>query len=104
MRRVAMAVLVLMAASCGAPDTGPRSGAGEGTICGGLSGIGCGAGLYCDTGPGQCTAAGAGTCRVRPQVCTAIYAPVCGCDGETYASDCVAATAGVTVAAAGECP
>ena len=44
-----------------------------------------------------------GTCKVKPELCTEIYAPVCGCDGKTYSSDCTANGAGVSVAAQGEC-
>jgi hypothetical protein len=38
-----------------------------------------------------------------PQLCTMIYAPICGCDGQTWASDCVAAAAGVPVQRRGDC-
>ncbi len=41
---------------------------------------------------------GGGAC-----VCSAIYSPVCGVDGKTYASSCNAACAGVAVAHAGAC-
>lgn len=51
--------------------------------------------------PGQ-SCNGNGRCEPRPEVCTFIYAPVCGCDGEIYASSCIAAEAGVSVANAGE--
>lgn len=45
--------------------------------------------------PGQCT--------TRPEVCTRIYAPVCGCDDKTYGSACDANNAGVSVAHDGPC-
>ncbi len=75
------------------------------TICGGFAGNTCAVDEYCAyAGNGLCGAADASsTCKKRPQVCNEIFAPVCGCDGKTYASDCSAAAAGVGFSAQGEC-
>ena len=60
----------------------------------------CATGMYCarDNACGE-----PGTCEDMPQVCTMIYQPVCGCDNKTYANDCAAHAAGVSVASTGEC-
>ena len=58
-------------------------------------------GLYCSKSPGECD--GEGECRTRPEICTADWNPVCGCDGETYGNACGAASAGQSVAYDGEC-
>ena len=44
-----------------------------------------------------------GVCAPRPQFCTKIFKPVCGCNGKTYGNACAAAAAGVAVAYQGEC-
>jgi hypothetical protein len=73
--------------------------------CGGLQGLQCGAGEYCAYGlDAICGAADQlGTCERMPEVCTAHYDPVCGCDGQTYGNACTAASAGVAVSSLGEC-
>jgi Kazal-type serine protease inhibitor domain len=76
-----------------------------GETCGGIAGIQCPAGFFCQQDAGQCLEVldGAGTCQQKPEMCTQDYTPVCGCDGQTYSNACVAASAGVSVAIEGEC-
>jgi hypothetical protein len=75
------------------------------SVCGGIAGLACGAGEYCNYAPDAlCGAADAlGTCAAIPDACDLNYAPVCGCDGETYGNACAAALEGVSVASEGEC-
>jgi hypothetical protein len=62
----------------------------------------CAASEFCASTGGTCSAEG--TCTQRPEVCLAIFDPVCGCDGSTYSNACSAASAGVSVQSDGECP
>jgi hypothetical protein len=64
--------------------------AGQGETCGGIIGVSCNKGLWCQNAPGQCKVADAqGKCEVIPKACEKIRKPVCACNGKTYANDCL---------------
>jgi hypothetical protein len=87
------------AASMSVASDGPCPDAGPMTGC--RTERDCGRGEYCAYPTGVCAAPG--TCERRPEICSGIYRPVCGCDGRTYGNACDAASAGVSIAAEGEC-
>jgi len=45
----------------------------------------------------------AGVCRPRPDLCTDVFMPVCGCDDKQYSNACSAARAGVSVRSQDTC-
>lgn len=68
---------------------GQAQAASAGQSCGGFVGAVCDPGLWCDPLPGVCySPMVVGVCVRAPQICTRIWRPVCGCDGETYGNDC----------------
>jgi hypothetical protein len=78
---------------------------GSGRACGSRALGPCPGGEFCDYPPSAiCGAADApGQCRSQPAICARVFAPVCGCDGETYGNACEAASTGVSVSSEGEC-
>lgn len=61
----------------------------------------CPEGEFCHRETGSCD--GAGVCKLRPEVCTMDYTPVCGCDDKIYGNLCGAYAKGMSVSYLGEC-
>jgi hypothetical protein len=58
-------------------------------ICGGIGGIQCDAGQFCQKKAGACSILDlSGTCAKVPRFCPKHILRVCGCDAKTYNNDC----------------
>ena len=100
-------IVVMLPAALGllllAPGTAPAAGLGQ--FCGGIAGIRCDRGLFCEFPAPFCGLFDrSGTCQRIPRFCPQIFRPVCGCNGKTYPNDCVRQAARVSKPHDGRCP
>jgi Kazal-type serine protease inhibitor domain len=83
---------------------GGATAAGLGQFCGGILGIQCDQGLFCEFGSGTCGRFDqGGTCARVPRFCPLIYRPVCGCNGKTFVNNCTRQVARVSLKHNGRC-
>jgi hypothetical protein len=91
----ALALTVGLASTPGSARVGLR--------CSGVYPRSCGANEYCQLPVGTCSRRAVGHCAAVPEFCPLIFAPVCGCNGQTFGNSCDAAHARVNVRHNGHC-
>ena len=99
-------VMMVLAAVLGLAVLVPTgaSAVGPGKTCGGIAGIRCDYGLFCDLKAKSCKISDAqGKCVKVPTACNRIFRPVCGCDGKTYGNNCERLMAKAQLDHAGKC-
>jgi hypothetical protein len=87
-------------------DSGPSSDQGDSDLkrCGGIMGLVCDKGSWCDYPRNDCGGADdMGVCPARPASCPRLFQPVCACDGAVYDNECLAQQAGLDVDDQGAC-
>jgi hypothetical protein len=100
---VAPGAPVITDPATGSPTVDPASTGAA--VCGTRGASPCPVGTYCDYVAGSNCGADdrGGRCEPVPEMCTREFMPVCGCDGTTYPTACVAHSAAVSVAHDGPC-
>jgi hypothetical protein len=81
-----------MLAAVGAAALGLVAGGADAKVgrrCGGILQITCGPGEWCDPRPGHCKPGARGHCVKVMELCPMeIFAPVCGCNGQSFPNNC----------------
>jgi hypothetical protein len=105
LRNPAVCIALALALSAVLPWTaGAAAPAGPAQKCGGVANLACGSGFWCEKPAGTCGVPHTeGSCVRAPDMCTQIFLPVCGCDGNTYGNDCMRRAAKVSRAHEGRC-
>jgi hypothetical protein len=88
-----------------APDADPNAPDAAAQSCGGFTGAQCKdvANTYCSFEQGCGENDETGVCLPRPDACSPVLLPVCGCDNRDYANECEANLAGTDIAREGAC-
>lgn len=92
-----------VANAAGVSKASPGDCPGLGDACSAV-GPSCGGGQFCKFTITAGCGNDPGTCEVIPEACTREFVPVCGCDRKSYDNECLAHSAGVSVAGPGACP